>query len=218
MHSALSSGIFNSMREKLSCQEIDRRYKRLRQVLVKKIKQHQFCHQHLLDLMEKVSVGIIQVDLAGRIIFFNQEACRITGYSREEIHLHHFRKLLSLDDLAEGFKLFYQAVQGSYPKSVLLRVLKHNRASTIMEVSAAPFYQGGKLQGAVAFVKDVSERKRLEDANRKRVETFIRFSHEMDAWQEQVLVLKKEVNDLLFAMGKPGKYSVITSKNAGEGT
>ncbi len=196
------------MRKKLSCQEVDRRYKRLRQVFRKKIKQHGFCRKNLFDLFESVSVGIFQVDLAGRIVFFNQEASRITGYSREDIAHHHFRKLLCLDDLSEGFRLFYQAVQGNYSKSILLRVLKKNRASSIVEISAAPFYLEGKLQGGLAFMKDVSERKRLEDANRKRVETFIRFNNELDAWQDQVLALKKEVNNLLLQIGKPGKYSL----------
>lgn len=194
------------MRKKLSCREADRRYRRLRQIFRKKTKQHRFCRQNMFELFESVAVGIFQVDLAGRIVFFNREAARITGYSREEILRHHFRKLLSLDDLSEGFRLLYQAVQGSYPESVLLRVLKKNRTSSIVEVSSAPFYLEGKLQGAIAFIKDVSERKRLEESNRKRVEAFLRFSHEIDAWHGQVLALKKEVNEMLSQIGKPEKY------------
>lgn len=161
-----------------------------------------------MELFEKVSVGIFGVDLSGRIVFFNHEASRITGYSSDEILQHHFRKLLSLDDIADGFRLFYQAVRSHYPKSVLLRTLKKDRTSTVVEVSAAPFYLGGKLQGALAFMRDISERKKLEEANRKRVETFIRFSKELDTWHGQVESLKKEVNDLLGLLGKPEKYSL----------
>lgn len=153
-------------------------------------------------------MGIFSVDLSGRIIFFNHEASRITGYSRDEILRCHFRKLLSLDDIAEGFKLFYQAVRSNYPKSVLLRILKKDRTSTIAEVSAAPFHLGGNLRGTLVFMKDVSERKRLEESNRKRVETFIKFSGELENWRSQAASLKKEVNGLLLQLGKPVKYSV----------
>src|SRR3989338_300176 len=193
------------MRKKLSGREADRRYKRLRLAFRRKIKEHSCCRRNLMELFEKVSVGIFAVDLSGRIVFFNHEASRITGYPCGEILGHHFRKLLSLDDIAEGFRLFYQAVRSNYPKSVLLRTLKKDRTSIIVELSAAPFYLGGKLQGALAFMRDLSERKKLEEANRKRIETFIRFSGELETWHDQAELLKKEVNELLIQMGKPEK-------------
>ena len=52
----------------------------------------------------------------------------------------------------------------------------------------------------------LSERKKLEEANRKRIETFIRFSGELETWHDQAELLKKEVNELLIQMGKPEKY------------
>lgn len=184
------------------------RYERLREAFGRKIRQYETGSMHFWELVEHVAIGVFTVDLEGRIQFFNKEAERISGYQRDEIRSSHFRSLLSLDDISEGFKIFYQAARGAYPKSLLFRVRKKIGATIITELEVAPFYQGGKLEGVIAFMKDRTERKKLEESNRKRVEAFIEFSHQLDQWHVEVLSLKREVNDLLVALGRKEKYSL----------
>ena len=183
-----------------------KKYHRLRNGFLKKLNFYRKCRENLFVFLENLPTGIFVVNPSGRIVFFNKEAERIFGYKRSQIRGSHFRTLLSLDDLAEGFKLFYDASQGNYPHGTLLRLLKNDRSTTITEIQVAPFRLDSRFDGAIAFIKDVSERKRIEDVNRKRVETFIRFSNELEEWHQQVVALKKEVNGLLVTLGKKEKY------------
>lgn len=183
-----------------------KRYERLRNAFRRKIIQKRLFRENLLTLFQNIYGGVFIVDLKGRIVFFNRESERISGYHENEILKSHFRKLLSLDDLADGFKLFYDAIHGLYPRSALLRILKKDHSSTIAEMEVAPFCLEGKLEGVIAFMRDNTERKRLEQANKEKVESFIRFSDDLDKWHKEVSALKKEVNDLLTILGKDRKY------------
>ncbi len=185
------------------------KYQRLRKAFQRKLNRHRQCQENLLALLENLPSGIFVVNFTGQIVFFNREAEKIIGYERKQILNAHFRTLLSLDDLADGFKLFYEAIRGNYPQSILLRLLKKNRATTVAEVQVAPFRLDEQLDGAIAFVRDISERKRIEEINRKRVESFIQFSKELEEWHQQVLTLKKEVNNLLITLGKKEKYPLL---------
>ncbi len=183
-----------------------KKYDRLRNALRKKFVHRRIYREDLFTLFKNVSNGIFIVDLKGRITFFNNEVQRISGYGEKEILKSHFRMLLSLDDLADGFKLFYDAVHGVYPQSILLRIRKKDGSTTIAEMQVAPFHLDGELHGVVAFMRDNSERKKLEQANRERVETFIRLSNDLDEWQKEVTALRREVNELLHALGRDEKY------------
>ncbi|MBI4549672.1 MAG: PAS domain S-box protein [Candidatus Omnitrophica bacterium] len=184
------------------------RYARLRRGYKRKISQLGRCRENFFEFLANISLGIFLVDLDGRVIFFNKEAEKITSYRDSEIRDLHFRTLLSLDDISAGFKLFYQAIQGNYPRTVLLRLLKKDRSTTIIEIQVAPLYMDGSIRGVIAIMRDVSERKRLEESNRKRIESFIRFNSELNEWHRQVMELKQEVNALLVSLGKKAKYSL----------
>ena len=183
-----------------------KKYVKLRGAFRRKISQYSLTRENLFRLFENLNCGIFMVDLQGRFVLFNREAERITGYGRKEIFGHHFRKLLSLDDLSDGFKLFYAAVQGSYPQPILFRLLKKDRSNTIVEIQAAPFHLDRNLRGLVAFVRDIRERKKIEEGNQERVQGFIQLSKDLEAWHQQVSSLKKEVNALLSTLGEKAKY------------
>jgi PAS domain S-box-containing protein len=190
----------------LSRDKLLARYVRLRSAFAHKVSEHRLSQKDLFQLLDNIRIGVAIIDLKGQVIFFNCQAERMSGYKRENVLDTHFRGFLALDDIDEGFKLFYSATHGHYPETIRLRLRKKDRSTLVAEVEAGPFYASGRLRGAIGFFHDLSERRKLEEVNRKRVEAFIRFSKEIDDWHEKVTTLKREVNHLLASQGKKEKY------------
>lgn len=187
----------------------DRKYLRLKKAYERTISRSRETHRHLISLFENLPVGVIVLNMAGRVVFFNRESHKILGFKASEVSGAHFRMFLSLDDISEGFRMVYEAIKGHFPQKTILRLLKRDRGTMIAEVEIGPFKLDKKLNGAILFLRDVSQRKKIEDLNRKRVQSFMEFSKELEEWQGQVLALKKEVNNLLVSLGKKEKYPLV---------
>lgn len=201
-------GYWVSHMREIRKEKISAGYLRLRSNYGRKLQRFESCRKHFLELMENVRIGVLIIDLKGRIVFFNSKSEDILGFARKEMLNSYFRSLLSLDDLGDGFKIFYDAIRGVYTAPTFLRMRRRDRSTIVCEVQTAPFYFEGRLQGGVAIFSDVADRKRVEDSNKKRVENFVQFSREIDEWRDKVNHLKKEVNELLTALGKVRKYEV----------
>ncbi len=117
--------------------------------------------------------AIIMLDVQGRICSWNLGASHIKGYAKEEI-------------LGKHFSIFYteEAINDGLPEQQLERAATHGRfedegwrrrkdGSQFWAdiVITALFNPDGSLQGYTKIIKDMTERKRLEERFRRVVES-----------------------------------------------
>lgn len=131
---------------------------------------------------ERLENVVFIVDLMGRLIYFNHGAERILGYTREEVMGRHFRMLLTLDDLSDGFLFFYQTLQGCYAEHTLFRVRCRDGSTRVLDVLASPISFKGRVRAGLAIAQDVTGKKSNLPEDEERVRAFRRFSEEIDHW------------------------------------
>ena len=65
--------------------------------------------------LENAAVGIVHVDLPGRILRVNDRFCGIIGYTREELLTKTFRDITHPDDLDMSLEQFLPLARGELP-------------------------------------------------------------------------------------------------------
>ncbi len=74
--------------------------------------------------------------------------------------------------------------------------------------------QGGALRGYVKIMRDLTERKRTQEALREQMEELTRFNAVAVGRETRMLELKKEINELARRLGESPRYRDI-DKNGG---
>ena len=86
----------------------------------------------------------------------------------------HFTKLgiLSLKDLPKTAKFFAEALKGKIVHSIELEIKRKDGSTALIEVNSALLKKDGKIDGTVAIIHDITERKQAEKALRESEEKF----------------------------------------------
>lgn len=152
----------------------------------------------------------IFIQTGGRFEYANAEALRIFGYSRtgeligqpviERFHPD------CRDRVRERIRLLNEERRPADPLDEVC--LRADGSTVDVIVSAIPFDYEGRA-GALAFARDISERKRTEDHMREQVDELRRWQAAMLGREARVIELKGEVNDLLAAAGQSPRYAVV---------
>jgi len=108
-----------------------------------------------------------ELDLEGRVTFYNQKGLEVFGYSPEDLRrgLTIFDVIVNVDpdELEGGFRL---ALRGVCPDYELL--MKRKDGSTFPSiVKTAPIIRDGHPSGLRGIIVDISERKEMEEALRE---------------------------------------------------
>ena len=123
---------------------------------------------HLHDILESLTVGIVVIDLGGKITTFNRSAENITGLTATEVRGKKFDRLLGVN-FFQNLRLDFESFEDT-KENELLETEIHRKEDTLVHVSLAisPLRTlGGKKIGIVVTLKDVTEMKKLEErANR----------------------------------------------------
>ena len=116
---------------------------------------------YLRGLIESSIDGLVTVDPDGFITDVNEQLCRLTGYSRQELIGSVFKRYFSEPERADAGvrRTFAQGVVTNYD---LVLQSKTGRKRTV-SFNASVFRSGdGKVQGIFASARDVSEQVRLQ--------------------------------------------------------
>ncbi|HEX8292091.1 MAG TPA: PAS domain S-box protein, partial [Pyrinomonadaceae bacterium] len=110
-------------------------------------------------LMEQASDGIHTYDLSGDIVETNTKLCEMLGYTREELLRLNVADLIPPEDLAAAPLRFGELQSG---RTLLTERLLRRKDGTLLPVEiSGRMIREGVLQ---SIVRDISERKRAEDA------------------------------------------------------
>ena len=143
------------------------------------------------ELFENANDIVFTVDAEGRLTSINRAGERLTGYRRDEpppIPLN----LLAMEHFEKAARMFDQLMAGGDPLTHEFEVLSKDGHPLIVEVSARPILNGGKVIGIQGIARDVSERKRAEQAlhrlNEALEERAKHIAHELHDEASQLLV------------------------------
>jgi len=118
---------------------------------------------------EQAAVGIAHVSLEGRFLRINRKFCDIVGYSEEEMLPLTFQDITHPDDLFADLEYVRQVLNGKIETYSLDKRYYRKDGSTVwvnLTVSLV-FDRGGSPNYFVSVIKDISERKKAEEALRQ---------------------------------------------------
>jgi diguanylate cyclase (GGDEF)-like protein/PAS domain S-box-containing protein len=114
------------------------------------------------DIMEFAPIGMVIVDLDGRLLKVNQSLCDILGYPREELEGMSFEQITHPDDLAQDLGSRRQLLAGRLPVIRAEKRYLHRDGHVVwVQLTAALLRDThGVPQCFDAQVEDITERKR----------------------------------------------------------
>jgi PAS domain S-box-containing protein len=160
------------------------------------------------QLVETAPEGIAITDTQGNVMRVNAEFVRMFGYEVDEAVGQH------IDDLVapparqeEASAMTASAGQG---ETNLRETVRRRKDGSLMNVSliGAPILIAGKQEAVYAIYRDITERKRAEEA-REKAEDQLRQSQKMEAIGELAGGVAHDFNNLL--TGIPGNIAIIRS-------
>jgi len=124
------------------------------------------------DLVEKARDVIYTVTPDGTITSLNPIFETITGWSCEEWVGKSFTSLVHPDDLPFVTEQFQHSLQGEATSSFEHRVLTKSGEHLVGEFLETPLFQDGQVVGVSGIARDITERKRAEEALRASEEKY----------------------------------------------
>ena len=123
-------------------------------------------------IFESVNDGIIHINKFGKLISTNDRVSEIFGYTEEDVIGKSITNLGVFDskDLTTVLKSFGEAIRGDV-KGIKEWPIRHKNGNVIpIEASARLVKKNGKVEGMVAIVRDVTERKQTEKRLREQAD------------------------------------------------
>lgn len=119
------------------------------------------------SLVETMRDVVYTVGLDGAFTSLNPAFEVVTGWKREEWIGKHVTDILHPDDVASMFEQFSRNLEGDRPPIFERRVRSKSGEYLIGEFALTPLLQEGNVVGILGTARDVTERKRAEEALRK---------------------------------------------------
>lgn len=126
------------------------------------------------NFLENVHDGCFELDLSGKIIFFNDSACRIVGYSREELMGMSYRKYTDEENARRVFEEYHKVYATGQPSQGFgWKITRKDGALRYIETSVSLQRDAsGKPTGFIGIVNDVTGRKEIEEKLRREEQLF----------------------------------------------
>ena len=150
------------------------------------------------ELFENAYDMVFTHDLVGRITSINRAAERIIGYSRAEALQMRFSQFVAPEFQQVARRLLDRQIADGAPVTHELEIIAKDGRRVTLEVSNRLIYQEGKPVSVQGIARDITERKRTEEALQ-------RANAKLEAWVEELehrtreMTLLSEMGDILRA-------------------
>jgi len=126
------------------------------------------------NLIELAPDCIFVSDLKGKILAVNTAIQSLTGFVKEEIEGKHFTKLptVHFSDIPSFVKIFKAIIEGKPVKNVPFKFKRKDGTSRWGEADISLIKVESKTVGVQAVIKDITERKEIEEALQESKEKY----------------------------------------------
>jgi PAS domain S-box-containing protein len=116
-------------------------------------------------ILQSIEEGYYEVDLAGNLTFFNDSLCRTLGYPKDELIGMNNRQYTDQETAKSVYQTFNRVYNtGQSEKGFAWELIKKGGVKRHVEVSVSLVKNAsGKKKGFRGIVRDVTERKRIEE-------------------------------------------------------
>lgn len=116
-------------------------------------------------VFEQAAIGIAYVAADGRWLQVNQKLCEIVGYTREELLAKTFQDITHPDDVPASLECFHRLQAGEIQTCSLEKRYFHKTGKLVWANVTISVVHGDSdaIVQQIAFVEDITERKRAED-------------------------------------------------------
>lgn len=119
---------------------------------------------HYWELFENASDLVYTNDMQGHLTSFNKAGERISGYARHELLGTDLAKLMPPESLARSRQMRVNKEIGTAWTTYEIEIIAKDNRCVPLEVSTRLIYRDGKPVGIQGIGRDVTERKRAEEA------------------------------------------------------
>jgi PAS domain S-box-containing protein len=125
--------------------------------------------KQLQTIFDFVREGIGIIDKTGRVLKINRRILEVGGYSEEDIVGKRFQilKMFTPSSIAKMVSAFAKMAAGQQVPPFEVEAHTKSGERVDLEFHTSPLLEGEKLVGGVAVMRDITERKRAEEALRK---------------------------------------------------
>ncbi len=137
--------------------------------------------ERLRLLVKNASDGLVIIDADGRQRYVSPAAEKITGFPVAELEDRSLDTLIHPDDLQRVMATWQEAV--TFPEKTVTVVYRHihkTRKWVFIETTAQSFLNEPAINGGIASVRDITERRKVEEEN-KRLQTQLAQAHKMES-------------------------------------
>ena len=177
------------------------------------IRERERSERKIKAMSQAVDDALVMIDGRGKVLFWNQAAENLFGYTVAEAMGMDFHEMAVPAEAREraqaGMRRFAATGQGLL-FGATRETTAINRAGEAfpVEVNLSPF-QVDDEWFAVVTVRDITERKKAEDASREYVADLERFNRLVIGREERMIQLKEEINGLTEKLGGEKKYKIV---------
>jgi diguanylate cyclase (GGDEF)-like protein/PAS domain S-box-containing protein len=119
------------------------------------------------ELFENANDMVYTHDLEGRFTSVNRAAEQISGYTREEAFANNFATILAPEYLSVAREAILRKLRGEPSTTYEVEIITKDGRRAPVELSTRLIHKDGKPVGVQGIARDISERKRAEDALRR---------------------------------------------------
>ncbi|MEI7941200.1 MAG: PAS domain S-box protein [Verrucomicrobiota bacterium] len=169
-------------------------------------------------ILQTAMDGFWLVDMQGRLLEVNEAYCRMSGYRAPELLARRVPDLEAnetADDVAARIQKIMAQGEDRFES-------RHRRKDgSLFDVEVSIQYQPAGDGRLVAFLQDITERKRAEEALRQQAEELRarndrlnRFNQAAVGRELRMIELKCEVNELCGKLGEPARHRIVGDETA----
>ncbi len=133
-------------------------------------------------IIQSMAEGIILQDVEGNLTFANPAAVALLGYSTEELVQKSWQEITPPDQRQIVIQADQRRSEGEYDHYEL-KLLRKDQTLIDVLLAGSPRFENGRFQGTLAVFTDISEMKRLEQAEKELAKMKDKFisnvSHEL---------------------------------------
>jgi len=136
------------------------------------------------NMVELAPDGVVTMNSKGVVTSVNRAFLNLTRYSKEEIVGKHFTRIKTIRkrDMPKYIKMFGSVVKGKIPSPVEFQYVRKDKTTGWGEAHVGLLRKNGNIRGVQAVLRDITDRKRVEESLRRSEEKFrLAFENANDA-------------------------------------